>query len=207
MPWIWLVLPVLLAFLGSLVHPMWKERYLIVSLPAFVLLVAAGIADLELPVLRRATAAVVAVLMVLALVGYYRGSVKQDADWRAASAYTLANTRPGDGLWFLPPTGYVPFAYYAWKRSQPFPQDAALTPGALRGRIHPLVAPRSVVAARLRASPHDCVVLLAPTVDTRRAFFNGELRVIAHLLAGYRQVARRDFGPLLTVRCYLRSGQ
>ena len=205
MPWIWLVLPALLAFLGSLVHPMWKERYLIVSLPAFVLLVAAGITGIETRALRTVTAAVVGVLMVLALVSYYRGSVKQDADWRAASAYTMARTQPGDGLWFLPSTGYVPFAYYAWKRAQPPPPDTALTADALHGRIHPMVAPPTVVAARLRALPRTCVILLAPTLRNRRAFFNRQLRVVAHALVGFSPVARRDFGPLLTVRCYIRS--
>ena len=207
MPWIWLVLPALLAFLGSLVHPMWKERYLIVSLPAFVLLVAAGIAGIEMRALRTVTAAVVGVLMVIALVGYYRGSVKQDADWRAASAYTLARTQPGDGLWFLPSTGYVPFAYYAWKRAQPPPPDTALTPDALHGRIHPMVVSSTVVAARLRALPRACVVLLAPTLRNRRAFFNRQLRVVAHVLVGFSPAARRDFGPLLTVRCYIRTDQ
>ena len=111
----WLIVPVLLVFAVSrLGRPLFIAYYLIVVLPAFVLLASAGVARLPR---REASWAAAAALVVLSAIGvrnwYDRPSLE---DYRAATHDVLANERPGDGVVYYPagtlqgPTSG--FAYY-----------------------------------------------------------------------------------------------
>ncbi|MGZ4179806.1 MAG: glycosyltransferase family 39 protein [Solirubrobacteraceae bacterium] len=97
----WLIVPVILVFAASrLGRPLFVAYYLIIVLPPFLLLPAAGVAKLP----RRETSllAVVA-LVVLSAIGvrnwYDRPSLE---DYRAATHDVLANERPGDGVVYYP---------------------------------------------------------------------------------------------------------
>jgi mannosyltransferase len=111
----WLIVPVVLVFAVSrLGRPLFIAYYLIVVLPAFVLLASAGVARLPR---REASWAAAAALVVLSAIGvrnwYDRPSLE---DYRAATHDVLANERPGDGVVYYPagtlqgPTSG--FAYY-----------------------------------------------------------------------------------------------
>ena len=97
----WLVVPVVLVFAVSrLGRPLFVAYYLIVVLPAFVLLASAGLAKLPR---REASWAAAAALVVLSAIGvrnwYDRPSLE---DYRAATHAVLASERPSDGVVYYP---------------------------------------------------------------------------------------------------------
>lgn len=202
--WAWLLLPPTLALGASAFHPLWKERYLIVSLPAFLLLVTRGAISLPGRQLRRGTIGLAVVLTLLALVANYSPRLKQGADWRAATMYTQQHVKPGDGFWFLPGNAYVPFVYYAWRRSVSAPPDVTLAPTGLRGRLHPAQLPRNTLGQRLRSYHRIWVVF--ETTSAAPATIAGQVAMISRALGGqFVRVLTRHFGPLLIVRCYRRA--
>jgi mannosyltransferase len=148
MLWLWLTLPPLVTAVVSLAHPVWVARYLIVSLPAFVGLAAIGLVRLRRP-LNVATAALLAVLTLTALVSYYLSSAKNGEDWRSASRYVYGRLQPHDAIWFAPGPGRAPFTYYSWAQDRPPVADLTLAPGGQDGRIHAREIPRTAVRARL----------------------------------------------------------
>ena len=105
---------ILVFAVSRLGRPLFVAYYLIVVLPAFVLLASAGAAKLPR---REASWAAAAALVVLSAIGvrdwYDRPSLE---DYRAATRDVLANERPGDGVVYYP-AGTVQgptsgFAYY-----------------------------------------------------------------------------------------------
>ncbi|HVR06250.1 MAG TPA: glycosyltransferase family 39 protein [Solirubrobacteraceae bacterium] len=114
-PWFlagWLVGPVLLVFVVSrLGHPLFVTYYLIIVLPAFLLLAALGVARLPR---GPATIAAVVLLVALSAVGmrdWYRSPSFES--YRAATRYILAGANPADGIVGYPAktVGYG-IAYY-----------------------------------------------------------------------------------------------
>jgi mannosyltransferase len=105
----WLVVPVALSFAGSFVQPMFLSRYLLVSLPALVLLAARGLTKLPSPALLAALVAV-ACAFGLQVSNWYAAPARED--WRAATRYVLASTHPGDAVLYYPTFAQTPFAYY-----------------------------------------------------------------------------------------------
>lgn len=93
----WALLPVLFSFVFSrIVAPAFIDRYLIICLPALVLLAAAGVARLPRSWMQGAVLAVVLVLSARGLHWWYRGYQKED--WRGAVAFVLAQARAGDAV-------------------------------------------------------------------------------------------------------------
>lgn len=93
----WLLCPIAISYLVSqkAMH-LFAARYLVVIVPAFVLLITLG-----LSMLRRRTVQVVYGLCLLlsclaSVPGYYSGA--QVEDWRTGTQWLQQNYRPGDGL-------------------------------------------------------------------------------------------------------------
>ncbi len=105
--WMWLLFPPLAAFAFSYVKPIFFYRYLIISLPAFVLLVANGISRWRPSYLRTAVFGIGLVLAGFAVSKAYL----PEEDWESAMKYLFANDQPGDAVIF-PGAGSTPFAYY-----------------------------------------------------------------------------------------------
>jgi 4-amino-4-deoxy-L-arabinose transferase-like glycosyltransferase len=105
----WAATPVVGSLVISLGKPLWAPRFLIVALPGIVLLVAAGLTRLPLP----ATAAVGALLLALSSLHVLRTQGKPQEDFRAATAFVLANEQPGDAAAFYRTSRRIPFEYYA----------------------------------------------------------------------------------------------
>lgn len=109
---IWWAAPFLLLFAISLRSPMFVERYLITTLPAFLLLLAAGLDNL----LRRArwigilTAA--AILLVSLRGVWVQATQPIKPDMRAAAQYVCPRLSPGDAVIFLIPHVEPVFARY-----------------------------------------------------------------------------------------------
>lgn len=113
---LWLILPPALTLALSAIKPLFFPRYMVMCVPALVLLAARGIATvLAAPGLRRpAAAAALATLLSLSAWGtdhYLLGRKNQTEDWRSAVSYILANQRAKDGAVFYIPNVYS-YLYY-----------------------------------------------------------------------------------------------
>jgi hypothetical protein len=141
----WFVVPVLLDFaISKLGRPLFLSSYLIVVLPAFLLLGAAGL--VRLPG-RAAGMIVLALLIVCSGVGladWYRQPTWND-DFRGATRYIVGHWLPGDGIVYYPFYARFGFAYY---HAPPGPTE----PGSRFGSFAP---PRLWLAMRL---PGDGIV-------------------------------------------------
>jgi mannosyltransferase len=113
--YLWLFVPIVLAFLESLVAtPVFTPRNLLICLPAVALALGLAAVDPRVPKFARcaALAAVIGLRMV-SLVPTYGVSPE---DWRAATRYVLADARPGDCIAFYPLDAHMAFAYYVARR-------------------------------------------------------------------------------------------
>jgi hypothetical protein len=109
----WFPLPVAATVAISVVKPLLIARYLIVALPGFALLLAAGVTVLARG-RRLLTAVGVAVLVVVAASGYRAvWSYAGKEDWRAIAQTVAARVAPGDAVVVYPPTAAPAFDYYA----------------------------------------------------------------------------------------------
>jgi mannosyltransferase len=113
----WLFVPVFLILAISIVHPLFVFRYLIPSLPALALVVAAGIVNLKPFALSAAFCVVISVLSVLGTVSYYRGDFDIiRGDWQDLFAYVYDHAQPGDGIVFYNPASQTVFDFYGAQR-------------------------------------------------------------------------------------------
>jgi 4-amino-4-deoxy-L-arabinose transferase-like glycosyltransferase len=120
----WLVLPVLVVYLVSLSRPVFTDRYLILILPAFVLLLAAGLVGIARcwprylqALMYRGWLPLAALTLTLVLLFSARGLWVQSqtplkADFRHASQAFAAQAQPDDLVLFIMPYAQRAFAYY-----------------------------------------------------------------------------------------------
>jgi hypothetical protein len=107
----WIALPIVLTALVSFfATPIFVDRYLILSLPGLVLLAGTGLASIRPP---RLAVAIAVLLLGLSTPGVRRVYAVPYAEWRAATAYVLSQTRPGDGLVFEPRWPWLTFELYS----------------------------------------------------------------------------------------------
>lgn len=110
---IWLVVPVIVTVLASAFRPMLVERFLAVSIPAGVLLVAAGIVIISH--WSRWIGPAVLVLIVFysfSTIRHYLWHPEYSENWKEASAYLLANAQNGDEVVIPPYPSVGVFDYY-----------------------------------------------------------------------------------------------
>jgi len=106
----WILVPPVLTFLVSLSVPLFLSRYLIVALPALVLLAAVGVDALRPTWLGIGMAVVVVALSMSRNVPTYTSHFE---DWRAATDFILTETEPNDVIVFFPARFLsVPYEYY-----------------------------------------------------------------------------------------------
>jgi mannosyltransferase len=107
----WLLIPIVLGAVISLMWPIFVTRYFIVCLPALVMLVAVGLAVV------RPVAQVAVLLVVLLLAGqglgiYYAQDHKEGENWRGLVQHVAEEAQRGDRVLFLSRFGRRPFEYY-----------------------------------------------------------------------------------------------
>ena len=107
---LWLGLPLVATFVLGQFRPVWVPRYLLLFLPAFLLLVALGLEKLPA---RWVVAAVVVLTLGSAsgLAGMYGGQQKED--WRGVAGYVAARSAPDDILVLIDKDCRVPWEYYS----------------------------------------------------------------------------------------------
>lgn len=106
-PVLWLTLPVAIAFLVSYAKPVFFFRYLIICLPAFVLLIAHGISYWRPSLTRTALLMIALGLSLVTVVLAYR----TEEDWAGSMHYLLTRVQPGEPV--FAGTGIGPLHYYA----------------------------------------------------------------------------------------------
>lgn len=132
---LWLVLPLLVAFVISYASPVYLYRYFLVCLPALVLLVAAGFARLRPAWLGVGLAATALALSARTVLSCQPDCKIRHDDWRDAAAYVEARSRPGDAIVFFPAQVRTPLDHYLGQgRSRLlFPARWGLIGGAAEG--------------------------------------------------------------------------
>ena len=123
----WLVVPVVLMWVWSFIgQPIFTPRNLLLSLPAVALLVGWVIMSSRLPpVVAWLAVAILIALRLVVLVPSYGTSPE---NWRAATAYVIASSQPGDCVAFYPLDASMPFDYYARRPVQPHVEQYSATP-------------------------------------------------------------------------------
>jgi hypothetical protein len=105
--------PPLILLAGSFMwHPMFMERYAIYSFPAFFILIALGIWELDSN-LARAVASVAVVILALGHIHSY--SLKtHDVDWHEAARVAQASLHPDDTIAVTPAYAVEVVRYYVY---------------------------------------------------------------------------------------------
>jgi mannosyltransferase len=114
---LWLFGPVFLILAISMVHPLFVFRYLIPSLPALTLVIAAGIVRVKPFAFSAAFCGVISVLSVLGTVSYYHADIDiVRGDWQDLFAFVYDHAQPGDGIVFYTPAAQTVFDFYGAQR-------------------------------------------------------------------------------------------
>ncbi len=169
----WLVVPVGAVVMLSLVdRPLLVVRYLMVSLPAAILLVAVGVERLS-SLARRGAAALAAVLLVV-LVGVSALGVAQwyslggPQDFRSPVAYIAGRAQPGDGLLIFAPYERIPVEWYMGDRPAAEREVHPVYPATAWG-VDPLAFDGSVPVTgsevERAASDYQRIWVLSATAD------------------------------------------
>jgi mannosyltransferase len=113
----WLVVPIAAVVMLSLVdRPLFVVRYLMVSLPPALMLLAVAIVRVS-SLARRHARTLAATLLIVVVVASLAGVAEWYAlggpqDFRSAVSYIAAGARPGDGMLIFAPYERVPVEWY-----------------------------------------------------------------------------------------------
>jgi mannosyltransferase len=120
---LWLFLPVLLVLALSLARSLFVARYFIISLPALVLLAAAGLARIRRVWLLAPVLGAFLVLGYRGTADFYHQRLTSGTDnWRAAAHYLLESAQPRDGAVFYVTMGRLSYDYYQSLENVPGPE-------------------------------------------------------------------------------------
>jgi len=195
----WL-LPVLLPAAVSLRWNIFYERYFSFVLPAFCILLAAGVFALaDLAGQRRGIVAAALLLLIgsfttPALADVYRNT-HQLYDWRGAARHVSTNGRADDFLLYVPAFTRIPFEYYfqgPQERLGLNPREI-LTPSQLAAlgklRLRTGLEP-AFVASIARRHPRMWIVSTIPLG------YDARMRINTALTPSFREVEGRTFGQV-----------
>jgi mannosyltransferase len=107
--------PIVLLWVFGSVLPPFTPRYVTVSLPFLVLMIAAGLDAIRNVRVLLLTGVLLATQLAPPL--FERYSTRTTEDWRSATKHILDNAEPGDGIVFFAPGVAPAFSYYAGERS------------------------------------------------------------------------------------------
>jgi len=110
---LWLIIPFLLEFFISIIHPTVRVfgliRYLLFSFPPYLILVSFGLTRLNKKYLSIVLASIL-IASILPLNAYYSNPNKEQ--WKEVSEYVKNNIEPNEALLFNRHTTRIPFLYY-----------------------------------------------------------------------------------------------
>jgi mannosyltransferase len=203
----WLFVPVVLTIAASLFRPFFVARYLIICLPALMLLIAAGVARVRPTALAWCFAAAISILSLAATRQYlHHSSAMYREDWRSASAYILDHAQPGDGIFFTP-LSRLPYEYYRSQRN-PIPAGPMVLDAAAGDRGDQLayqdfmVTPLGEVLRDARPAP-DRVWIVAGWNRLPNGDFDRTTLMLNAVYGKGRHLADYQEFPNITVELYV----
>ena len=120
--------PVVMSLLVSGVRPIFYHRFLIIGLPAWILMTAAGAAEIPRHAWRVAAIAAVCGLSLVSVISSYS---RVQEDWRGVTSVLIAQAGPADRVLYYRPEGFFAVENYrSWLPggSGPRPQGVAIDP-------------------------------------------------------------------------------
>jgi mannosyltransferase len=115
---LWLLFPIALTILLSIIRPVFLPRYLIFCLPPLLILVAAGLARLRNSLLLAAALTAVLLLAAQGIFFVYDHDVDTERDAAgAATNFILDHAQPGDAIVFHKPHARVPYEFFFSQRT------------------------------------------------------------------------------------------
>lgn len=97
------VTPILASLLLSTVHPVFFHRFLIICLPSWIIMMAAGAEQLGN---QRSRMFVITGVCLLSLSSTILSYTRVREDWRGVASYLIANARSSDVVLYYQPMGY-----------------------------------------------------------------------------------------------------
>lgn len=148
----WFLVPIVITFVVSQAKPVLMPRYLIVSVPALVMLVAAGIASLPSRWLATPLLTGICWLALGGVRGYYdRDFDLYREDFRSATKYILDHAEPGDAIVFHKGQNRFAYSYYADHANNTLARPLIIYPGGDQPAWHDFaskVAPQTLDTIR-----------------------------------------------------------
>jgi hypothetical protein len=150
---LWLAAPPLLTIAVSPWKPLFFSRYMVMCVPALVMLAAHGLARfISIRGLARAAASAALVLLILisgwGTERYFGASFHQTEDWRGAAGYILSQQRAGDGALFYIPNIYSYTYYVQHLQTRNQSQPAILYPSTPRHSLTPELIKQATAGRR-----------------------------------------------------------
>jgi len=110
---LWLLFPIVLTIVLSVIRPVFLPRYLIFCLPALLILVAAGLSRLNNSWLRAAVLTGIVLLSIQGILFVYNHDIDEGRDAAgAATNFILDHAQPGDAIFFHIPQIRVPYEFF-----------------------------------------------------------------------------------------------
>lgn len=110
----WFFVPLAIVLLVSIVRPVFAPRYFMISLPAWIMLAAAGMNAVRSRPLTEVLAVMVAISSFAGVRSYYKADFDIGRnDVRSATAYILDHAQAHDGVVFYTLSTRFPYDYYA----------------------------------------------------------------------------------------------
>jgi uncharacterized membrane protein len=124
---LWLFLPIVLTLLVSIWKPVYAPRFLLFCLPAALLLIADGLAQISSAWIRYALIA----LFVAACIGPIRAYYEEPGqeDWKAAVGFLSQNAQSGDVAWLANAYCALPLSYALGHATTVVPKLQIVAPG------------------------------------------------------------------------------
>jgi 4-amino-4-deoxy-L-arabinose transferase-like glycosyltransferase len=119
----WLLVPPLGFFVITLLRPLYAARYLIFVVPAYLILLSAGVVALAQRSRLLAGLLLVALLLLNARGVWFQARIPLKADFRAATRYVKDRLDPTDLILFQIPYGRHTFEYYYRCSGTPTPRQ------------------------------------------------------------------------------------
>jgi mannosyltransferase len=119
-----LIAPGVMTLLASIAWPVFYHRFLIICLPAWILMMAAGVQEITSRRWRTAGIAAVCALSVVSTVVSYT-QVRED--WRGVARYLMAQAGPEDVVFYHEPLGYMATEHYrTWLAGEGAPRPRGI---------------------------------------------------------------------------------
>ncbi|HLW59665.1 MAG TPA: glycosyltransferase family 39 protein [bacterium] len=198
----WLLVPILAALGISLIKPVFSARYLVVCLPPLSILAAIGVTRIRPRWASVGAAVAIVALSAHGIQSYFVYFPKEN--WRTATQFIIAQSRPTDAVLFYPPYVREPFDYYRDDTGHTDPTVVFPERPFVRALANPVTTPQQSVDAVVDELParYDRVWLVVGRNEMGTPDdLAGGRALLARLTQPYPIVRTRRFFGILVLLC------